>query len=467
MIVEEAQKVLTRHQLDPVAWGNEVIGVRFSGQQLIALRRFTNNLKPNGGTGKMLIKSGHNLGKTWFAAFLAHWFVQVFPYSQVLMMSSSGLQVKERLFAEFRRMYRRSTKRLGGSLLGLSLRLDDKWSVVAVSPNNPDNFQGEHAEHILILFDEAQAVDRDFWSAAEGMIGSSNGCCLGILNPLYTDGQAYENWKKPHEWELLTFNCMDHENVVTGEPIFPRAITRAWVEERKEEWGEDSPLYQARVLGEWPLVSSDTLITVSDLEKALLAAEKNTLGDIDQGTYLSCDIARFGTDFNVIAVLRNGRVIFMDCWSGIDTMATTGRIVHCMDEFSIDPRNVNIDGGGVGGGVVDRLREIGKPVNDIQFGGSPVGDCFLSDKFLNRRAELHWATRMALKGNRLVIPRRFSKAWADLLIPKYKFTSRGQIQVESKEDIKKRVGRSPDWGDAIVMLMARAQNAIPGVTFAR
>jgi hypothetical protein len=397
---------------------------------------FVDNLKPNGGTGKMLIKSGHNLGKTWLAAFIALWFVCCFPFSSVLMMSSSGTQVKERLFAEFRRLYRSAPKKLGGELLSMSLKIDDKWGALAVSPSNPDNFQGEHAEHILIIFDEAQAVPAEFWDAKEGMLGSANGCFLGISNPLYTDGKAAECWRRPHEY----------------------------AEDRRKEWGEDSPLFQSRVRGNYPKTSSRSLLSVDDADRSARLKL-----DIRDGMWLGVDIATEGADSSWGCVMRNRTVIHMRMWQGFDTMESVGCIHELVRDYDIPWEHVNIDSIGVGKGVYDRLIEQNHPVNGVVGSQSPWGDWsdIMPDlEFLNRRAELHWALRTLVHQDALCIPAKFSNAVADLISIRYKVTSKGQIQIEDKDSFRRRVGRSPDAGDALVYACARGTST-PTVAFTR
>lgn len=454
-----ARVLLERYRRDPVAWGREVLGVRFTRQQREALADFVKNMKVNGGTGKMLIKSGYGTGKTWLAAFIGIWFVCVFSESTVLFMSSSGPHVKEKLFAEFRRMYLKSRVRLGGDLQTMSLRFGDKWKANAVSPANPDNFQGSHATNLLIVFDEAQAVTPEFWDAADGMMQGSGACMIGIFNPLYTDGKAAENWKRATEWKRVTFSSLDHENVLSKTEIFPGAVTHGWVEARRRAWGEASPLWRTRVLGEFPNTSENTLVSLYDLE----TAEKEGRRSPD-GLWLGVDIGRMGSDPSVASLVGDRKLIHVRDWFHEDTMASVGRIRQLQHDYEIPWDHINIDVCGLGVGVYDRLIEDNKPVNAVDFGGGATGDWenfepMQALEFVNRRAELHWAVRELIRHKGLIIPVKYEMTWSDLSAIRFKFRSDGAIQIEAKEDFHKRLGRSPDFGDSLVYAMARESSA--------
>ena len=363
-------------------------------------------------------------------------------------------------------MHRMSRLPLGGELTATRLRINEKWFAMATATNDPNNFQGGHAEHILVVMDEAQGVDRGIWEAAESMVVNEGGRLLSIFNPLSSTGPAYDATRKPHEWNLVKLSCMRHPNVLTEHEIVKGAVTRQWVEDRKRELGEEHPLYQARVLGEFPNTSEDTLVSVKDLDDAV---ERWT--PLADGIWLGVDIARFGSDNSWAIVVLTGKVIYEIKWSGLDTMKSVGMIHQIVQDYDIPWTHVNIDDGNMGGGVVDRLHEQDKEVNGIQFGSRPIMDWegFGLDSdgmtFLNRRAEMYWNIRALLKAKRLQIPRRFSMIWADLMAPKYNFRSDGVCRLEGKDDIRARIGRSPDAGDAMALAMSRDHNASPSLTF--
>lgn len=453
------RSTLERYRRDWASWLTEVVGVRtLTTQQRLILEDLAD---PD--IQRVIVKSGHGVGKTFLAACatLAH----VCLYKSLnICTSSSQFQVRERLWAEVSKLYRSSRSPLGpmNALSKTGLWFGDKHNAVAVSTNNSNNFQGGHESHILLVFDEAQGVERDIWIAGESMMGSAYPKWLAILNPIYSTGEAFEACHNPVDWTVHTLSCLDHPNVVEDREVIPGAVSRKWVEDTKKKWGEDSPMYQARVLGQFPTVSEDCVLSLAQLE-AVHALRPNT----GEGTFAALDVARYGMDHNYLAVEEDGRVILMLSWQGQDLMTSCGKLTHVVEEYDIPWENVNVDGNGVGGGIIDRCRELGHYVNDVQFGAGPAGDNYelLGDtEFINRRAELYWATRERVRAHKLSIPKKYAQAWRDLTATKYSFRSDGSLKIEEKEQIRRRLGNSPDAGDAVAMLSARERNARPSVT---
>ena len=466
-----AAKLIDIYRADWVKWARDVLGVTLTPDQLTVIDDVQQAVNEGYYKDKVyrriLVASGFGVGKTFLAALAELAFSSMYR-SENLVTSSSLFQVKHRLWAEFRRLYaiaKRRGRPIGGKLNKLSLEYKtEKHVVMATATKDGSNIQGGHTDRQSIVFDEGQAVEHGIWNAGEAMMGSRGAWWLVLLNPIVMSGDAYENSRKPHLWRVRNLSCLNHPNVIEGKNIVPGAVSREWVEERRIGWGEGSPLWQARVEGKWPETPTDTLVAMGDLVRM----KDQVLHDEQDEWWLGVDVARFGDDQNYVAVVYRNRVVYMESWSGLDTMQTCGKVHQLCKEYGIPWDHVNIDGNGIGAGVVDRLREQGLEVNDIQFGGAAVGDwADLGDyEYFNRRSELYWNVRLLLQQGRASIPEKFSMAWSDLMAPRYEFTSKGQIKLESKKDIKKRIGRSPDAGDAIVLGFARELNAAPTVILA-
>jgi hypothetical protein len=229
---------------------------------------------------------------------------------------------------------------------------------------------------------------------------------------------------------------------ITGPLPAPYLITPEWVADKYRKWGEDSPLWISRVLGEFPDVSNDTLIRLSWIE----AAQRRQL--VPAGPrVLGVDVARQGSDETVI-VDRNGPVArIYKVTMQEDTMQTTGRVVAAL--LDTGAVRAKVDAVGIGAGVVDRLKEMGKPVEEMQSGQAAQD----SERFLNSRAEWWWGLRSRFESGDIDIDEDDELA-AELANIKYKFTSRGQSQIESKAEMKKRGLSSPDRGDALMLAFA-------------
>lgn len=134
-------------------------------------------------------------------------------------------------------------------------------------------------------------------------------------------------------------------------------------------------------------------------------------------------------------------------------MTLAGHVSQAYTEYRADA--VFVDGTGVGGGVVDRLRQLRVPCIDINFGAKSDTDGFAGDqpgtKYANKRAEMWGGLRDWLKGG--AIPDN-PQLVEELSSPQYAFNVRNEIQLEKKEDMKKRGRSSPDIADALALTFA-------------
>jgi hypothetical protein len=244
-------------------------------------------------------------------------------------------------------------------------------------------------------------------------------------------------------WNVVEVSCVNHPNVLHDDPrIIPGATTRQWVDEHLEDYGgPDSPLARARILGKWPEQGADSLIALGWVEAAQ-ARWPGTEGLSLQA--VGCDVARFGSDATVLQPLYYDHIAGTpQIRQGQDTMATTGELAAT---YAAAPVPLAVDDTGVGSGVTDRLHEQGIPVLPVNFGGG----AWQPERFVNRRAEMYWSLREALRNNELALPPD-AKLQAELTNIKYKLDSRGRYQIEAKDEIRKRLGRSPDRADALAL----------------
>jgi phage terminase large subunit len=453
--------MIDRYRREPLAYCREILGVDPWCKQAEILESVRDH-------SKTAVQSGNGVGKTFVAACALLWFLQRHQPSKVISTATTGNQVKYRLWREVRRLHRNARVSLGGEMFQTELRMDNEgWEAVGVSTNNPDNFQGGHEESILILFDEAQGIDGEIWEGAEAMMTSQNARWLAIANPTYTTGDFYEVCRRRDEWHVISISCLDHPNVMAEmrgqKPPIPAAVTLRWIEERRRKWGERSPLWESRVLGQFPTVGENSIIPLALLEKN---AERKIEGIVEK--HMGVDIARYGSDMSVAVLLENRTLTEMEEWSGASTMESVGRIRYLAKKWGVNPEHIHIDAIGLGAGVVDRLTEEGWYVDGVSVGETAAGDWedLIGDdiRFRDRRAELYWVCRALLEQKQLCIPRRWADVWTELLTPTYDFHSKGHVMVEAKDKIRARTGGSPDHADALVLALSRASSAaIPWV----
>ena len=220
-----------------------------------------------------------------------------------------------------------------------------------------------------------------------------------------------------------------------------RLVSPTWTEERREEWGEGSPVFQARVLGEFPEEAEGTLIPLSDLE----AAQERVLEEEgDAPVLIGVDPARFGPDRTALAVWEGNRLVKVQTRQGLDTMETAAWVASEINRRHA--KSVRVDEIGLGSGVVDRLHQLGYEVEGVNVARAAERP----DVFANVRAELFWRLGEALQRGEVSIPRN-DRLTAELSALRYEITATGKIRLEPKEQTKKRVGRSPDLADAVAL----------------
>lgn len=398
---------------------------------------------------KVVVPSGHGIGKTFLAARIVIWFLYCFPPAKVITTAPTWSQVEKILWSEIGKAYGDSKMPLGGRLLTTSLTLDKDWFAVGISTRESvaerefgaSKFQGFHSPNLLVILDEAAGVSNAIWTATDTLVTGDNNKILAIGNPMSPSGDFYEACKSPL-WEKIHISCFDHPNIKGGMSI-PGAVSKEWIEDKRIKWGEGSPLWQAKVLGEFPDEGTDTLVPLSWYENSLTKGFKE-----DGKRKLGVDVARFGDNETVFQskfgkVFKKPKVI-----KSQDTMRVAGEVInmHKRDKYEC----IAIDTIGIGAGVYDRLAEKGLPVYEFVASGKAIEP----ERYVNVRAEAFWMLRVGLDPKQTIF-----KAPDDMMTKnqltgiKYFFTSRGEgaIRIESKDDMMKRGLVSPDRADAMAI----------------
>jgi hypothetical protein len=322
---------------------------------------------------------------------------------------------------------------------------------------------------LLYVFDEAKAIPSATWDAAEGAFSGASeesgleAKALAISTPGEPAGRFYDIHSRRaglEDWTAL--------HVTLADAVAAGRISQKWADQRKALWGENSQLYQIRVLGEFSSHSADGVIPLAWIEKAnerwqeWLAADKPgkfvTVGvDVGYGKDKSVLAKRFeqatvtDTGSSVTPYKAIDTLIYD---GGADTMAVSGRTKGILDAYG---GQAVVDVIGYGAGVVDRLREQGYTVTAFNAGERAEG----TDKsgelgFVNKRSQAWWRLRELLdpaNDEPIALPPD-DLLTGDLCGPKWKVTSGGKIQIEDKPSVKERIGRSTDSADAVMMAFA-------------
>lgn len=408
------------------------------------------------------VRGPHGLGKTAMASWVILWgFAALGDDVKVPVTASAWRQLTHFTFPEVKKWALKADwskvgldLRYGREILEQSLKLPGR-EAFPVASDNPALIDGAHARKIVYVFDEAKAIQAGTFDAAEGAFSNAgadtaySAYALAISTPGDTGGRFYDIHKRRpgyDDWWV--------RHVTLGEAIAAGRVSREWAEQRRRQWGENSPVYINRVLGEFAEAGTDVLIPLAWVDQAndrWQERDGRGTGEVRYGV----DVARYGDDSTTIGRLVGSTLESLDYLSQKSTMETTGEVILRVKDKTI---HTLVDVIGIGAGVVDRLREQGYNVTGVNVGESAKDDYgrVLTDesgelKFANLRSLIWWMLRERLDPNGvdpLALPLD-DRLTGDLTAPKWTVTSSGTIKVESKDEIRKRIGRSTDAADAL------------------
>jgi phage terminase large subunit len=440
-----------------------VLGARLWGKQHEIARAMVD-------TQFVYVPSCHASGKSFTSAQIALWFLYSHPNSIVVTTAPTGRQVRKVMWQEIRRAYTNAPVPLGGDLLQTELKIDDKWYAFGFSTDQPTNFSGIHADWVLVIVDEATGIAADIWEGISGVLANQNTRLLAIGNP--TDGAsefAARIRRAGERTAVIPISCYDTPNFttfgiteadivnrtwrdkLTGSLPMPYLITPQWVADIYERYGADSAMYISRCLGRFPESSADTLIPLAwvlnaverwkDVTEQLKQGRDVPLGPDKQ---LGVDVARFGVDRTARTYRQGAYVHWQRVTQQESLMQTAGRVANDLTEQKM-PCNVDVIG--LGAGVVDRLKELHYDVYGVNVAEKATD----AERFANLRAEGYWRLRERFERGQIMIPDD-DELINELTSLKYKIVnSNGQIRMEEKEEMKKRLGKSPDLADSLCL----------------
>ena len=436
---EDAAYLISKSYDDPVFFAKEILGVNLWEKQV----QIIESIRDNDNT---CVASGHGVGKTFISAVATLWFLCTHDQSRCITTAPTNRQVESILWAEIWSLYKNARVPLGGKLLKTSLSIEEKWFAMGLSTDDPDRFQGHHAEHMLLVMDEAPGIDPKIYEAAQGILTQRNSKCLLIGNPTSPSGPFFDAFHN-RLWNSFHISCYDSP-AIRDPDLYPALTTQKWIDERKEEWGEHSPMFVSRVLGEFPLEGEDTLIPLNWCSRAVTRWTKGKeCCKISDHVYLGLDVARYGTNKTVISKFVPNRLQHQKSIQNKSTTDATQLAIKEGISAGAKLMQITTDDTGVGGGVTDRLRDLGYPVLAINFSQKPTDP----RHFRGIRDEMYWHVRELFRSDEIAIPNS-DNLINQLSAIKYKINARsGKIEIEAKDDMKKRGLKSPDEADSLVI----------------
>jgi phage terminase large subunit len=407
------------------------------------------------GTRRISVRSGHGVGKTTVLAWLLVWHILTkFPQKSVCTAPTSS-QLFDALAAETFAWINKLPPLLKVLLevktdrIELLAAPDESFIAFKTSrPETPEALAGIHSENVLLIGDEASGIPEQVYEAAIGSMSGHTATTILAGNPVRSSGQFYKTHNDKDvapKWRKFHVSCYDCSRVSAD-----------FIQQVADTYGERSNAFRVRVLGEFPLADDDTIIPFELVE----ASKLRDVQPLNVRPIWGLDVARFGQDRSALAK-RKGNVLLEKVrkWDQLDTMELAGRVKAEWDATSPEnrPEDICVDAIGIGAGVADRLREMGLPARAINVSESPS----MKDRYRNLRAELWWKVRewFDKRDNNLAGDVTLGD---ELIAVKYKFVN-NKLQVESKEEMKKRGLRSPDLADAFVLTFAvEAVSALHG-----
>jgi hypothetical protein len=412
---------------------------------------------------RVACKACHASGKSFVAAAIVMTYVHLKIPCVVITTAPTLRQVRTILWKEIHRIFRNSRRALGGTMLQEMYSLFDDTFAIGLTTDDPDKFQGFHSENILVIADESPGIDEGVFEAIEGVMAGGQAKLLLLGNPSSLEGTFYRAFNHPAYMKLFkkyTISAFDTPNVKQKRDVIPGLITHKWVEERKRIWGPDHPLYQIKVLGEFPSREFGDLVVPPNF---LDLAQNTKLPIIlDDPIIYGVDVGAWGGDETAVAKRRSAKLVKVIAWNDADTPVSQHRIMKMVNE-DLDRGNnveIRIDSIGVGRGLYDGLKAIASErregpsfkVIGIDVREKPVK----TERYQYMRDEMWWEFREGLRHQDIDLS-EFAKEYdaditfAQLTTPKYTIMpNTGLIKVESKPDLRKRNVQSPDRADAVV-----------------
>jgi phage terminase large subunit len=465
------------YQANPVGFADDVLGVSLWEKQTEILKAVRDYMRVS-------VRSGHKCGKSTTAAVIALWFYFSWPDARVVLSSVTSRQVDQILWREIRKLRARSKEHIRGEMHELArsgfkadAELGDFREIFGFTAREAEAAAGISGANLIYILDEASGIDDEFFEAIEG--NRAGGARLVMFsNPTRTEGEFYlshtdkaiADGNERGFYKTIHVSSEHTPNVREGRDVIPGLATRAWVEEKLLEWGEDSPLFKVRVRGEFVIGEDGKILSLHAIKMAedrwddawVPEAEGGgrpahfAFGADDGELVIGVDPAGPGNagDESAFAPRRGRKVAKLYARRGLTTDGHVVEVEGLIREYALSRETVTV--------VVDREGKIGYEVYLAlrafadRRGGVRVVGLRASDKahrqptIYDRARDELWANLAAWISDGGAIPRD-AKLAKELHAPEWFSLATGRLKVTSKEDFRKALGRSPDRGDVLAL----------------
>ena len=461
-LMDERERRL-RYMDDPVLWAKERMGItmwRNPDNPDRSQAAIAESVAANKNTA---VKAGHGTSKSFTAAALILWWMDTrYPRAFVATTAPSTAQIGGIVWRELRRMVKNLQARYEQGLTDLppppgritadNVWKDDDGTILGWGRRPPEEeldsaFQGIHDVYVLAIGDEAAGLSEDMVDALGNITSNATSRRLLICNPTNPASYIGKLFREDTgAWNLLSISVLDNPNF-TGEDVPPEVrqslSDQQYVEDKKKEYGEGSPRYKSRVLGEFAFDSENVLFGDEEIARGL----DTVLVPTDNRPVLGVDVARYGGDTSVIYMNDGGRIRFVEEWDKASGVESANRIHR--KALDLDAREVRIDALGLGGPIADFVVNLAEGRYDVvEMRGSAASPD--KRKWWNWRAWSHDAVRDLMLQGAIDLDPLDDKVQDQLTGVRYTFPGAGGMLIESKEDMRKRGLKSPDRSDAFI-----------------
>lgn len=404
---------------------------------------------------RLAVASGHGIGKSALIAMIVKWGLDTCVDTRVVVTANTEGQLLTKTSPEIAKWARLAItgdwfKPNATSLISTIPGRDKSWraDLVTWSENNTEAFAGLHNEgkRIIVIYDEASGIADKVWEVTLGALTDANTEIIWIAfgNPTLNTGAFRECFgKQRHLWQTAQIDSRTVEGT-----------NKVYLQEIVDTYGEGSDITKVRVLGQFPSASSMQFIPVDLVEQAQTRDVGHGIGS--DPVIFGLDCARFGDDHSTLAIRcgRDARSRPWKWWHSSDAMELAGDVV--LEAQRWKPDAIMVDAGNIGAAVIDRIRQLVPdiPVFEVWFGGKGRDaelQAGVTIRTRNKRAEIWAKMRHWLQGGAIPAEQGLRD---DLIGPLYGFDAEQRLQIERKEDMKKRGLASPDDADALACTFA-------------
>ena len=448
--VDEVKQLLGELYDDPVLFVQAACGAEPSEWQAQALRDIRDH-------DRVSIRSGHGVGKTAFLSWTILWWLLTRYPVKVACTANTASQLNDVLWPEIAKWARKLPDFLADKLEVKSDKIElkgggDSFAVARTSrKEQPEALQGFHSPNMLFVIDEASGVPDIVFEVGQGAMSTEGAKTVMVGNPTRSSGFFYDSHHS-ERWSSRRVSCVDSPQV-----------SRDFIEDMKNQYGEQSNIYRVRVLGEWPEADDDTAIPAHLIDAAM---RRDVVASPAAPVVWGIDVARFGDDRTALCK-RRGNVVLepIKSWRNKDLMQVCGIILDEYENAPIDekPSEILVDSIGLGAGVVDRLRGLASDTS-VYFSPDVIGvnvseSPAMGDRYGKLRDELWFKLKAWFEARDCYVPPD-DLLRDELSSVRFDYLSNGKLKIESKAKMKSRGQKSPDLADALVLTMGSVAGGI-------